>query len=80
MDPGEAYAREATNHGRDTGLILFEAIYKLTFGRVLIVLYSARTDLEHLKNDGRVAAYIQKPASAREIVSEIEDLLAKTAS
>jgi DNA-binding response OmpR family regulator len=80
MDPGETYSHAATNHGRDTGLILFEAIFKLTCGRVFIILYSARTDLDHLKNDGRVAAYIQKPASAREIARAIRDLLSIAAS
>jgi DNA-binding response OmpR family regulator len=79
MDPGETIPRELTNGGRDTGLILLEAIFKLTCGKVLIVLYSARTDLDHLKSDGRIAAYIQKPASAREIVREIERLLSEPA-
>jgi DNA-binding response OmpR family regulator len=79
MDPGAAIPRELTNGGRDTGLILFDAIVKLTSVRVLIVLYSARTDLDNLKSDGRIAAYIQKPTSAREIAREINELLARLA-
>jgi CheY-like chemotaxis protein len=75
MDPGVAIPRELSNSGRDTGLILFETIVKLTCGKVLIILYSARTDLAQLKSAGRIAAYIQKPASAREIARMIVTLL-----
>ncbi len=80
MDPGDAIAHESTNGGRDTGLVMLDTIVQLTCRKVLIIVYSARTDLDHLKNDGRIAAYIQKPRSAREIAREIEDLMSTSAS
>jgi len=80
MDPGTVIARELTNGGRDTGLILLEMIVKRTAGKVHIVVYSARTDLDHLKNEGLIAAYIQKPSSARDIARAIEDFLQRAAS
>lgn len=76
MDPGKAILRESTNQGRDTGLRLLEMILKRYSGTVKLIVYSARTDLDVLKGDGRIAAYIQKPSSVRDIVREIERLLA----
>lgn len=80
MDPGDIISRELSEGGRSTGLILLDSIVKLTAGEVLIALYTARTDLEHLKSDGRAAAYLQKPRTAREISREIVDLFANRRS
>jgi DNA-binding response OmpR family regulator len=80
MDPGAAIPRDLTNGGRDTGLILLEMITKHTGNKVPVIVYTARTDLEYLKSDSRIAAYIQKPASARAIARAIGDLLSKPKS
>jgi len=75
MDPGTVIPLELSEGGRATGLILLDLIAKLTGGSTLIVLYTARTGLDHLKNDGRVAGYIQKPRTVREVAREIENLV-----
>ncbi len=77
MDPGTVVRRELSDRGRDTGLILLDLIAELTGREVLIVLYTARTDLDYLKSDGQVAGYIQKPRTVRELAREIEDLRAE---
>ena len=75
MDPGSEISHASSNHGRDTGLILLDMIAELTNGKILIVLYTARTDLDYLQNDARVAAYIQKPRSVKEVANAIQQLL-----
>ncbi len=77
MDPGTAIPRERSGGGRDTGLVLLESINRLTGGSIMVVLYTARTDLDHLKNERKVAGYIQKPRTVRELAREIEDLIAE---
>lgn len=76
MDPGKVLSRYSTDLGRDTGLMLLDSIARITNGRVPIVLYTARTDLAHLGSDKRVAAYVTKPISGRELARRIEDLTA----
>ena len=80
MDPGTVIPPELSEGGRATGLILLDLIAQLTDGNVLIILYTARTDLDYLKNDGRVAGYIQKPRTVRELAREIENLFPGTRS
>ena len=74
MDPGTVVPRDLSDGGKSTGLILLDSIVELTGGKTLIVLYTARTDLDHLKSEGRVAEYIQKPRTVRELAREIEGL------
>jgi len=75
MDPGTVIPSSLSEGGRATGLILLGMIRKLTGGKVPIVLYTARTDLDYLQSEGRVAGYVQKPRTVRELVGEIENLL-----
>jgi DNA-binding response OmpR family regulator len=77
MDPGCAISAELSNRGRDTGLVLLERIVGRLGDKTAIIIYSARTDLEHLKSDRRIAAFIQKPRSAREVAADIESLFSR---
>jgi|GEM_PF-2432795 len=78
MEPGKEIPHDRSDHGRDTGLILLELITELTGGRVSIILYTARTDLDYLRTEGRVADYIQKPRSAREVANTIRRFVVAT--
>ena len=81
MEPGRQIPLQATNNGRDTGVRLLEIIVKRFTQRVNVIVYTARTDLEELKNDGEIAkhveAYFQKPSDVRDIVRAIKHLLEK---
>ena len=78
MDPGTVIPREASDRGRATGLILLDLIVKVTDGKVRVILYTARTGLDYLASEGRVAGYIQKPRTVRELAREIELLFGAT--
>lgn len=75
MDPGTVIALDQSGLGKDTGIILLRLIKELTGGGARVVLYTARTDLDYLKRDGLVAAYIQKPRTIKEFEREIDDLI-----
>ena len=75
MDPGKVIPRESSNGGRDTGLRLVEIIVNRFTAKVNVIVYSARTDLDWMNADARIAAYVQKPSSVRDIAKEIKNLL-----
>lgn len=78
MDPGTVIPRDLSDGGKATGLLLLDLIAKLTGGKTRVVLYTARTDLDYLMNEGRVAGYIQKPRTVRDLAREIEHLVGLT--
>jgi CheY-like chemotaxis protein len=84
MEPGKAIPLQSTNNGRDTGLRLLELIVKRFSQRVNVIIYTARTDLDDLKKDDKVAeyvaAYFQKPSEVRDIVKAIKRLVERCAS
>jgi CheY-like chemotaxis protein len=80
MEPGTVISRADSRGGRDTGLVLLGIICERLAPLdkpIPIIVYTARTDLDQLNADPRVARYIQKPRTARELAREIEELLAR---
>jgi len=80
MDPGTVIPRERSDGGRDTGLLLLEMIIARADRKEIVILYTARTDLGYLRGQGKVAEYVQKPGSAKEIARIITDLVGITQS
>jgi len=79
MEPGTSISRVDSRNGRDTGLVLLGMLCEKlsSLGKPIpIIVYTARTDLgEQLNNNPKVARYIQKPRTAKELAREIESLL-----
>ena len=83
MDPGSIVPAALSGGGKDTGLVLLGIIWdKMGHAgkNVPIIVFTARIDLEDLLQDRRVARYIQKPRTARELVAEIEAVVHGVAS
>jgi len=76
MPPGLTISKEASNQGRNTGLILLGILFKRTDGNVPILVYTARVDLDFLQEDPRVATFIQKPQMPSEVARIIKAVIA----
>ncbi len=75
MPPGSVVPKEVSNQGKDTGLALLRILSEHTGGRVPILVYTARIDLDYLQEDPRVADFIQKPRTPREVSETIIEVM-----
>lgn len=76
MPPDESIDRLAGDMGFGSGLALLPKLSAMLGENVPVIVYSARQDLDFLHDDDRVAAYIIKPVSAKDVADKIRELTA----
>lgn len=73
MDPEGEVDLAASDRGRSTGLLLIDRIREV-LNETPIMIYTARIDVDRFREDPRIAALVQKPSTAKTLVSEVDGI------